>query len=317
MRKKISIAVPCYNEEGNVKAMAETLVAIMEQMNYDYEIVFTDNCSTDKTREILRQLASKNKRIKVLMNNRNYGVDRSFRNMTTYLDGDAILYLPCDFQEPPELIPEFIKYWEEGYKVVYGQKIGSEEGKLKYSCRNIFYKLIDVFSEVPIYRHMSGLYLTDRDVYQEYLKTDADMNFRYVLADMGYEIKLIQYVQQKRRSGKSSYNLWRSLTFVMDSMVNTSTTPLRIMTIFGFCMSVISFMIGVIYLVMKLTLWHRFQAGVAPLLIGMLFLGAVQLFFLGILGEYIGAVLRKVSKRPDVIVNEKLNFDTCNNKDER
>lgn len=311
---KISITVPCYNEEKNVRPMAETLISIMEQLDYDYEIVFTDNDSKDKTKEILRELAAENKKIKVLINNRNYGVGgRSGRNTLRYLSGDAILYLPCDFQEPPELIPQFIKYWEEGYKVVCGQKIGSKEGKIKYFCRCLFYKIIDRFSDVPQYRNMSGLSLADREVYEEYMKTDEELQFRYALADMGYEIKLVQYVQQKRRSGKSSYNLWRYLAFALTSMVNTSTTPLRIMTIVGFCMSLISFLISVIYLVMKLILWHRFQAGVAPVLIGMLFLGSVQLLFLGIMGEYIGVILKKVSRRPDVILSEKINFDNYDN----
>ncbi|MCM1266506.1 MAG: glycosyltransferase family 2 protein [Bacteroidales bacterium] len=310
MRKKISVCVPCYNEESNVEPMAETLTRIMQSLDYDYEIIFRDNCSTDTTKERLRKLAAADEHIKVIMLNRNYGAGGRGRRMRFgYCTGDVIVNIPCDFQEPPELIPEFIKYWEQGYKVVAGQKIGSKEGKVKYFFRHLYYKIMNAFSEVPQYAHMSGIKVYDRTVLDELCKIDEDIVLRNALADMGYEIKLIQYVQEKRRSGRSSYNVWRYLHFALNSLVNTSTAPLRLMTVVGFCMSVISFLLGVFYFIMKMTVWYRFSAGVAPMLIGMLFLGSVQLLFMGILGEYIGAILRKVSRQPDVIVSEKWNLD--------
>lgn len=310
MRKKISINVPCYNEEDNVKPMAETLTHIMQTLDYDYEIIFRDNCSTDATKQRLRELAAEDRHIKVVMFNRNYGTGgRGRRRRLRYCTGDAIIFLACDFQEPPELLPEFIQYWEQGYKVVAGQKTGSKEGKIKYVLRHLYYKIMNVFSEVPQYEHMSGILLYDREVLNEILKIDEDIVLRNALADMGYEVKLIQYVQEKRRSGKSSYNVWRYLNFALNSLVNTSTAPLRLMTVLGFCMAMISFILGVVYTVMKLTIWYRFSAGVAPILIGMLFLGSVQLLFMGVLGEYIGVILRKVSKQPDVIISEMLNID--------
>ncbi len=310
MKKKISINVPCYNEENNVKPMAETLTKIMQTLDYDYEIIFRDNCSTDATKQRLREIAAKDRHIKAVILNRNYGSGGRGRRMRFgYYTGDVIVNIACDFQEPPELIPEFIRYWEQGYKVVAGQKTGSKEGKIKYFFRHLYYKIINVFSEVPQYEHMSGIILYDRDVMEEIKKIDEDIVLRNALADMGYEVKLIQYVQEKRRSGKSSYNIWRYLNFALNSLVNTSTAPLRLMTVAGFCMSVASFAVGVFYLIMKCTLWYRFPAGVAPVLIGMLFLGSVQLLFMGVLGEYIGAILRKVSRQPDVIVSEKLNID--------
>uniref|UniRef100_N2ARW5 Glycosyltransferase 2-like domain-containing protein n=1 Tax=Eubacterium plexicaudatum ASF492 TaxID=1235802 RepID=N2ARW5_9FIRM len=313
--KKISITVPCYNEAGNVRKMAETLTSIMKGLPYDYEIVFTDNCSTDGTREILRELAGKDSRIKVLLNSRNYGVDgRSARNTSQYLSGDVMIWIACDFQDPPELIPEFIRCWEEGYMVVCGQKTGSREGKIKYGCRSIFYKLIQMLSDVPQYEHISGIMLYDRKVMLECIKADYDINLRFLLADMGYKVKLIQYEQRERKSGRSSYNIWRYLTFAINSMVVTSSAPLRMMTVLGIIMSAISFLIGIIYLVLKLTSWHNFQAGTAPVLIGMFFLGSVQLLFMGILGEYVSVILRKVTKRPDVILSDKLNFDDIQEK---
>ena len=193
--------------------------------------------------------------------------------------------------------------------MVAGQKIASEEGKIKYFLRSLFYRIINLLSDVPQYAHMSGILLVDREVLDEWVKTDDDIVIRNAIADMGYQVKMIQYVQQKRRSGKSTYNVWRYLTFALNSMINTSTTPLRLMTILGFCMSVISFIIGVVYLIMKLAMWDWFPTGSAPTLIGMLFLGSVQLLFMGIIGEYVGVILRKISKQPRVIVGEKLNFD--------
>lgn len=310
MGKKISINVPCYNEEDNVKPMAEALTQIMQSLDYDYEIIFRDNCSTDATKVRLRELAAADQHIKVIMYNRNYGAGGRGRcKCLSYNTGDVIIMIACDFQEPPELLPEFIKYWEQGYKVVAGQKTGSKEGKIKFFLRHVYYKIIDVFSDVPQYEHMSGILLYDREVLNEFLKIDEDIVPRNALADMGYEVKLIQYVQEKRRSGKSSYNVWRYLNFALNGLVNTSTAPLRLMTVTGFCMSVASFILGIFYLIMKLTVWYRFPAGVAPILIGMLFLGSVQLLFMGVLGEYIGAILRKVSRQPDVIVSELLNID--------
>ena len=309
-KKKISVHVPCYNEVGNVKPMADTLTEIMRELPYDYEIIFTDNCSTDGTKEILRSLAAQDRHIKVLMNNRNYGLDgRSGKNSSKYVSGDVVIGIPCDFQEPPELIPEFIKCWEQGYKVVCGQKIGSKEGRLKYACRSIFYKLIKALSDIPQYEHISGIILLDREIRKELDKYDYDVNFRFKVADAGYEVKLIQYEQRERRSGKSSYNVWRYLSFAITSMITTSTAPLRLMTIAGFLLSVASFIVGFVYLIAKLLFWYNFQAGMAPILIGMFFIGSVQLFFLGIIGEYIGVILRKVSKKPDAILSEKINVE--------
>lgn len=309
MRKKVTVYIPCYNEEDNVKPMAETLTQIMRSLDYEYEILFRDNCSTDATEERLREVAAADKHIKVVLFNRNYGIIRGRGAFFKHFTGDVIIYIPCDFQEPPELIPEFIKYWEEGYKVVAGQKIASRESKIKYFLRHVYYKIINILSDVPQYEHMSGILLYDREVLNELLKTDEDIAMRNALADMGYEVKLIQYVQQKRKNGKSSFNVWRYLSFALTTMINTSTKPLRIMTVTGFFMSFISFVLAVFYLIMKFTIWYRFPIGIAPILIGMLFLGSVQLLFMGVLGEYIGAILRKVSKQPDVILRGKINFD--------
>lgn len=307
--KKVSVCVPCYNEVGNVRDMAETLTGIMQGLPYEYEIIFTDNCSTDGTKDILRELASKDTHIKVLMNSRNYGTDgRSDRNTGRYITGDVMLTIPCDFQEPPELIPEFIKYWEEGYQVVCGQKTSSEEGKIKYACRHLYYRIIQALSNVPQYEHISGIMLIDRDILEKFIKTDYDFQLRFAIADMGCKVKLIPYKQRKRKSGRSSYNIWRYLNYAINSLVTTSVAPIRIMTVAGLCFSFFSFAIGLIYLIWKLVWWQDFQMGTAPILIGMFFLGAVQIFIMGLIGEYVGEILNRVSKKPEVVTTEEINF---------
>lgn len=311
-KSKFSINIPCYNEVGNVRAMAETIIGIMDKQGYPYQVFFIDNCSTDGTQDVLRELAAEYKQVKVIMNMRNYGVidGRSFANAEKYKgEHDVAISIPCDFQESPELIPEFIHWWEQGYKVVCGQKTSSKEGKIKYGLRQIYYKIIQAGTEVQQYSNLSGILLIDRTVGKSLGPCDKDIDIRFKLADSGIPVKLIQYQQQARRSGKSSYNVWRYLSFAINSLVNTSTKPLRIITVIGFIMSFLSFCAGIVYLILKLVLWYNFSAGVAPMLIGMLFMGSVQLFFLGMIGEYIGVILRKMTKLPNVVLSEKLNID--------
>ena len=310
--KKISLCIPCFNEVDNVVPMARVLTEIMEKLpQYDYEIIFTDNCSTDGTRDKLRLLAHEDCHIKVLMNNRNYGCTdgRSGKNTMRYISGEVYIGLPCDFQEPPELIPQFISEWENGYKVVLGQKIDSEENKIKYKCRRLYYEIIDRFSNIPQYTNVSGIVLLDKYVVNELKEVDDDIYVRNAIADMGIKVKLIKYKQGKRHAGKSSYNFNRYLNFAITGMVNTSTIPLRIATVLGFIVSFTSFVIGIVYLVLKLVFWDRFNAGMTPLLIGMFFIGAVLLLSVGIVGEYVGVVLRKVTHFPRVFTDETINFD--------
>lgn len=283
--KKICIHVPCYNEEGNVRAMAEKLIEIMDGTAYNYEIFFVDNCSTDQTVNILRELAKSNKKIKVIVNTRNYGLSwRNGRNAMRYMHGDAYIYIPCDFQEPPELIPKFIEAWENGYKIVIGQKIASNESKIKYKLRCVFYKIIDYFSEAPQLTNASGIVLRDKEAIERLAEDyDSDVSVRFAVADLGYDVKLIQYKQNARKSGKSSYNIWRNLSFAIHSLTITSTKPLRIITVLGIIMSSITFAIGAAYLVLKFIFWNRFQAGMAPILIGMFFWGLYNFCLWGLL----------------------------------
>ncbi len=312
--KKISILIPCYNEEKNIVPMAETLTGIMGlyKEKYEYEIIFRDNASTDDSMRILRSLASKDDHIKVIENIRNFGFDPKKDTFIGRVSGDVVIVIACDFQEPPEMIPEFISWWEKGYEAVCGQKTSSKEGKIKYLLRQVFYNIIDCFSSIPQYRNMSGICLLSRRVF-ELSSEYNDLMLRYFLADIGCNVKLIQYEQQKRRAGKSSYNIWRYLSFAVYALTSVSTAPLRLASVLGFFMSFLSFLVGMIYLIYKLIFWDSFVVGTAPMVIGVFFLGSVILFFIGVVGEYVGITLRTVQKQSPPLVRELINFDNPEN----
>lgn len=304
----ITIVVPCYNEEKNIRPMYIALTDVLKPYsNYEYEIVFRDNGSTDGSLDELRRIAS-DKHVKVISNVRNYGLGGYKDTVAGRVCGDVIISIACDFQDPPELIPTFIQFWEEGYEAVCGCKTSSKEGVLKYHARQLFYNIIGKMSDIPQYKNVSGITLMSRRLY-DMSCNNPEMSFRYFLADLGIQVKLVEYEQQARRSGKSSYNIWRYLSFAIDSMVTTSYVPLRIATTLGFFTSIVSFCIGVVYLILKLVLWYKYPVGMAPVLIGMFFLGSVQLFFVGILGEYVRSILDRVSIHNPPVVKELINYD--------
>lgn len=314
--KTISIFTPCYNEEGNVYEMYLAVTKIMKNLpEYDYEYIFIDNCSKDKTPVILRNIAANDSHVKVIYNLRNFGPSRSGFHGFMQTKGDASICLACDFQDPPELIPKFIRMWESGYKVIWGKKIDSDESKLMYVTRTLYYKFIKAFSDVPQYEHTTGFGLYDKEV-MDIMQDISDPlpNIRNLIPEFGYDIGIIDYHQPKRHKGKSSYNFFRYFNVALTSMVNTSKIPLRIASFIGFCCSIISFLIGLYYFISKLINWNNFDAGMAPIIIGLFFLGSVQLIFIGILGEYIGEILARVTKRPLVVEKERLNFDNSREK---
>lgn len=309
--KKISICVPCYNEQDNIQLLYETLVSEMKkEKSYDYEIVFADNASTDNSKTILRNLAAKDSKVKVIFNLRNYGPKRSNSNGFYRSSGDAVITLAADFQDPPELIHSLLRCWEKGDLVVFGQKIVAKEDKLKHGLRTLYYKIIKYFSSINHYEHVSSLFLLDRSVINVIKEVDdPDIDVHHLIEDLGFHVRLVPYTQELRRAGNSSYNVIRYFDFAITELVNTSYVPLRIATVLGTVMSFLSFLVGLLYFIYKLIFWERFDAGLAPILIGIFFLGSVQLMFLGIIGEYIGAILRKITKRPLVLEEETLNFD--------
>lgn len=309
--KKISLFTPCYNEEGNVYELYKKVTEVMKQLpQYTYEYIFIDNHSTDKTREILRKIAAEDKRVKVIFNVSNFGPSRSGSYGFYQTSGDVSICLACDFQDPPEMIPEFIKKWEEGYKVVWGKKIGSEESKFMYAIRCLYYKIIKVFAESKQYENVTGFGLYDREVMDLFRKAnDPEPILRNLVGEYGYEVGIVEYFQPTRKKGKSSYNFFRYYSQAMHSLITTSRVPLRIATFVGIAIGAVSGSIGIVYLVLKLLFWNSFDMGVAPLVCGVFFIGAVQLVFLGIIGEYIGEILARQMNRPLVIEEERLNFD--------
>ncbi|MCM1156746.1 MAG: glycosyltransferase family 2 protein [Roseburia sp.] len=311
MKKKISICIPCYNEGENVLSIHRLITAEFEKIpGYNYEIIFEDNCSLDNTPDYLRQLAEKDKHVKVIFNSKNFGAMKNSGYIMFQATGDAIIGMPCDLQTPVDLIPRYIELWEQGNQVVLGQIVESNESKIMFGIRGLYYKIIDMCSENKELRHVTGCGLFDKDAIKliESLN-EPEPNFRYLVTELGLKVALIPYVQQKRAKGKSSYNFVKYFNQALQTLISTSKTPLRFATTAGMILSGVSFTIGLIYLVYKLIFWDSFDAGMAPILIGIFFWGAFQLFFIGILGQYIGEILTRVTKRPIVVERERLNFD--------
>lgn len=311
--KKISICIPCYNEELNIRPLYDKLQEVLNiyKGTYEFEFIFADNDSSDASREILRGLANEDKRVKAIFNTRNFGPVASNRNSLLSASGDAVITIVCDFQEPPELITEFIRLWEMGNLVVCGQKSVTAEHGFKKYARKIYYKIIKNVSDVKQYEQVTGFALYDRKVIEDVRRyNDPNVALRHVLAEIGYPVTLVPFKQSERRAGKSSYNISRYFDFAISSLVNTSFFPIRLVTVLGLIVAVVSFLVGCVYLIYKLVFWDSFALGMAPVLIGMCFLGAVQLFFLGIIGEYVAAIMRKVNDRPAVFELERINFDS-------
>ena len=309
--KHISVMTPCYNEEGNIRNIYNAVKEQFDKMpQYTYEHIFIDNYSTDNSRKILRELAAEDSNVKVILNARNFGPNRSGSYGMLQGTGDALICLVCDLQDPPEMIPTFLQKWEEGYKVVLGQKTKSKENPLMFQVRKLYYKIMEKLSETEHLTNVTGYGLFDKEVL-DMIKwmDDPDPYIRGLVTQLGYKWCLVEYTQQERTSGKSSYNFNRYFDFAITGLTHVSKKPLRIVTLVGLIMSAISFVIAFIYLVFKLVHWYEFDMGTAPILIGVFLLGSVQLACLGVIGEYIGAILTKVTKRPMVVEEERINFD--------
>ena len=309
--KKISILVPCYNEEENVIPLSNALVEMLQRdlPAYDYEIVFIDNCSKDSTRDKLRVICRKNPKIKAVLNAKNFGQFNSPYYGMLQTTGDCVVLMCRDFQDPIEMVPEFVKSWEEGYKIVSAIKTTSKENKIMRFLRSCYYKLIKKMSDVEQIEHFTGFGLYDRSFIEVLRELDDPTPFlRGIVAELGYKRKNIAYEQQKRRAGKTHNNWYSLYDAAMLSFTSYTKIGLRIATIGGFLCAGISFVIAIIYLLYKLTHWYSFSAGVAPLIIGLFMMGGIQLFFVGLLGEYIMSINTRVMKRPLVVEEERINF---------
>lgn len=307
----VSIVVACYNEEDNIEILHQRLSAVFESVpDVRFQIIFLDNASTDRSQEILRELSLRDRSVKAILNVRNFGVLRSGLNGFFESPGDALICMACDLQDPPELVQDFVRLWRGGFKVVIGVKPHSREPAVMFSLRGWYYRILNKISEIPLIDNFTGFGLYDREVIETLRRIpDRRPYFRGLIAELGFLRAEVPFVQPARERGVTKSNFYSLYDLAMMGVTSHSRVPLRLATMAGFILGGLSLVVALIYLVAKLVLWNSFALGQAPVLIGVFFFGSVQLFFVGILGEYIGAIHSQVHPRPWVIERERLNFD--------
>ena len=308
--KKVSIVLPCYNEEENIDALYLRLQKVTATLvNYDFEFIFIDNCSQDSTPNLLKNLASKDHRVKAIINVRNFGHIRSPYYAMMQSSGDATILMATDLQDPPEMITEFINKWEDGYKVVAAIKPVSQESKIMFQIRKSYYRFINRISEAKLIQNFTGFGLYDKKVIDTLKKLeDPYPYFRGLISELGFRVAEIPFNQPRRVRGITKNNFYTLYDIAMLGITSHSKVPLRLATIFGFGLSILSFALSIVFLILKLLFWKSFSMGVAPILIGVFFFASVKLFFIGILGEYIMAIHTQVLRRPLVVEEERINF---------
>ncbi len=310
-KKRISVMIPCYNEEENARPI---YTAVKDQLtqncpSYDYEILFIDNKSQDQTRKILREICVEDSNVKAIFNVKNFGQFNSPYYALLQTSGDCTITMCADFQDPPELIPQFVAAWEEGYKIVIGRKTKSRENPLLYWARGIYYKMLRKMSSTEIIEQFTGFGLYDKSFVETLRQLNDPTPFmRGLVAELGPERKEIEYEQPKRRAGKTHNNFFTLYDAAMLSFTSYTKSGLRIATFAGFIIAFLSFLFGMVYLVLKLLFWNSFTAGYAPMMISVFFLGGLLLSFLGFLGEYVMAINIRVMNRPLVVEEERINF---------
>lgn len=312
--KKISILIPCYNEVENVVAMSKAVSDVFHKSlpNYNYEILFIDNCSCDGTRRVIEGLCKEDMHIKAIFNVTNFGQFNSPFYGMCQTTGVCTITLCCDFQDPVELIPVFIQEWENGHKIVSGIKTSSKESAILFFLRSCYYKLIKGMSNVRMIEHFTGFGLYDKTFISLLKELDDPIPFiRGIVAEygQGFNLKEIEYEQPKRRAGKTHNNFYSLYDAAMLSFTSYTKVGLRLATFLGFLCSAISIIIAFIYLFMKIMNWDNFMAGTAPITIGVFLIGGVQLFFIGLIGEYILNINTRVIHRPIVVEERRINFD--------
>jgi glycosyltransferase involved in cell wall biosynthesis len=308
--KTISIISGCYNEEGNLQEFHDRIVAVLKKFpQYAYEIIIADNCSTDNSRAIIRQIAEQDKQFKAIFNANNFGHIRSPYNALLQASGDAVVILCSDLQEPPELIEAFIQKWEEGYRVVCGVKPKSKENPLMFLVRRIYYRLLSSCSEIHQIQNFTGFGLYDRKVIEALRKYHEPYPyFRGLISEIGFKRAEVPFVQAARKHGKTKNNFITLYDMAMTGFVNHTKLPLRLAAFLGFVVAGLSLIAAIVYFIYKLLYWNQFNVGLAPLVIGVFFFSSVQLIFIGIIGEYIGAIWTQVKNKPLVIEEERINF---------
>ncbi len=309
--KLITVVTPCFNEEGNVGEVARRVRTVFDNYpEYQREHLFIDNASTDGTVAELRALAESDPRIRVILNRRNFGHLRSPVHAILQARGDAVVALASDLQDPPELIPAFLSRWEAGAPVVLGVKKSSSESPLFYSVRTLYYKLADRLSDVPLIEHATGFGLYDRSFLEALRQLEDPYPYvRGLVSDLGFTPEVVPYDQPLRLRGVTSNNFFTLYDLAMVGITSHSKVPLRLVTLAGFFLSALSFLVALVYFVYKLVFWSTFPAGIAPAVIGIFLLCSFQLFCMGLLGEYIAVIHTRVMKRPLVVEKERINFD--------
>ena len=308
-KKLISIVTPCYNEEANIDELHQRITSVMMNLNYDYEHICIDNASSDGTVAKIKKIAQHDKRVKLIVNARNFGHIRSPYYGILQSKGDACILIASDLQDPPEMIVQLIQKWEEGYKTVLTVKPESEESSIMFFIRKTYYRFIAKISEVPLVKNATGAGLFDRIVV-DILRNinDPYPYFRGILCEIGFSIATVPFKQPRRKHGITKNNFYTLYDIAMLGITNHSKVPLRIMAMSGFFLSFLSLIIAFAFLIAKFIFWNNFQLGISPILIGMFFFGAVQLFCLGLVGEYIASIHTQVRNMPLVVELERINF---------
>jgi len=308
-KKRVTVMTPTYNEEGNVRELYQAVREVFAGLpQYEYEHLFIDNASKDRTAAILKEIARDDKNVKVIINTRNFGHIRSPYYGLLQCTGDAAFSVVADFQDPPELIPQFLERWEEGYKLVLGVKTKAMESALMYALRTFYYNAVRKLSDVELTQHITGFGVYDQRVIEVLRKIDDPYPYgRGLLADIGFESFQIPYKQPLRRRGLTKNNFYTLYDMAMLGFTNHTKVPLRMATMAGFLLSGLSLLVAFAYFVYKLVFWNTFSLGIAPVVVGLFFFSSVQLFFIGVIGEYIGAIHTQVQKRPLVIEKERIN----------
>lgn len=310
MRKEVGICIPCYNEEENVVAMAEELIALFENQlpQYDYHIMFIDNHSTDNTRPLIRELCKKHPQVRAIFNAHNYPTTSGSYGIMN-CQGDCVIAIPCDFQVPLDLIPQMLEKWENGARIVALIKTSSEEKGAMWMLRQLYYGIQKKLSNTEVLTNFTGTGLYDNS-FVELARGVRDPidSWGNLVASYGSRLEKIEFRQPVRRAGRSKSNLWHLIDTAVLRFTSTSTIGPRLATIFGFFLSIFSALCGLVYLILKLCFWDMFPAGTAPILIGVFFLGAIQLFFIGLIGEYVVQANTRLMRRPLVAEDERLNF---------
>jgi glycosyltransferase involved in cell wall biosynthesis len=310
--KKISIVTGCYNEEENVETLYAEIKKIFQEKlkDYEYEHIFIDNASKDATVSILKRLASIDKNVKIIVNSRNFGHIRSPYYGLLQASGDAVISIVADFQDPPELIPQLIRKWEEGFKIAVGVKEKSDESSLFFLIRKIYYKIATKLADVELIDNFTGFGLYDKSIIDIFRDIpDAYPYFRGLICEIGFEKAIIEYHQPSRKRGITKNNFYTLFDLAMLGITTHSKVPVRLASMMGFGTAIVSMFVALGYFVYKLLFWKSFQLGLAPLVIGLFFFSAVQLISIGIIGEYIGNIYTQVLRRPLVIEKERVNFE--------